>query len=82
VGGAQPVVFGVSLPRRLLVAFRLEGERYEFNFSKFWTGSKQRFDCPVSGEKVEWNIEAWTRRAKVGDYDGELGGCEYGEYDR
>jgi len=133
VGGAQPVVFGISLPRRLLVAFRLESELYEFNFSKFWTGSKQRFDCPVTDEKVEWNIEAWTRKAKVeirfscprptmlnvnyenpdgdkrhnalwnggfasgslalyerqggewrkvGDYDGELGGCEYGEYDR
>lgn len=133
VGGAQPVVFGVSLPRRLLVAFRLEGELYEFNFSKFWTGSRQRFDCPVTDEKVEWNIEVWTRKAKieirfscprptmlnvnyenpdgekrhnelwnggfaagfvslyrreagawakVGDYDGELGGCEYGEYDR
>ncbi|MDP2792308.1 MAG: tocopherol cyclase family protein [Rectinemataceae bacterium] len=133
VGGAQPVVFGVSLPRRLLVAFYHEGELHEFNFSKFWTGSTQRFDCPVTDEKVEWNIDAWTRKAKIeirfscprstmlnvnyenpdGDkrhnalwnggfasgyvklsrkttsgweeidtFDGELGGCEYGEYDR
>ncbi len=133
VGGAQPVVFGVSLPRRLLVAFRHEGKLHEFNFSKFWTGSKQRFDCPVTEEKVEWNVEAWTRRERIvihfacpragmlnvnyenpdgkkrhnflwnGGYaagsvtlfaregaewkeidrfDGELGGCEYGEYDR
>jgi hypothetical protein len=65
VGGAQPVVFGVSLPRRLLVAFRHGGEMHEFNFSKFWTGSRQRFDCPVSPEKVEWNIEAWNRKEKV-----------------
>lgn len=133
VGGAQPVVLGVPLPRRLLVAFRLEGRLHEFNFSKFWTGSKQRFDCPVTDDKVEWNIEAWTPREKIeihfscprntmlnvnyenpdgekrhnslwnGGYaagnltlyrrsgpgwegidtfDGELGGCEYGEYDR
>jgi hypothetical protein len=132
VGGAQPVVFGLSLPRRLLVAFRHEGELHEFNFSKFWTGSRQRFSCPVATEKVEWNIEAWTRKSRieihfacprdtmlnvnyespdgrkrhnalwnggyasgtvtlyrregrawveVDSFDGELGGCEYGEYD-
>lgn len=133
VGGAQPVVCGVSLPRRLLIAFRHEGRLHEFNFSKFWTFSKQRFDCPVSEDKVEWNIEAWTPKERieirfscpraamlnvnyenpdgekrhnslwngghasgslslyekagsgweeVDTFDGELGGCEYGEYDR
>ena len=133
VGGAQPVVFGISLPRRLLIAFYHEGELFEFNFSKVWTGPHQVFDCPVTDEKVEWNITAWNNKGKieihfscprdtmlnvnyenpdglkrhnqlwnggyasgsvtlyrkidgeyrkVGDFDGELGGCEYGEYDR
>lgn len=133
VGGAQPVVFGISLPRRLLIAFYHEGELYEFNFSKVWTNPHQVFDCPVSPEKVEWNITAWNNKGKieihfscpretmlnvnyenpdglkrhnqlwnggfahgsvtlyckvkgeyvkVDDFDGELGGCEYGEYDQ
>ncbi|HPE88028.1 MAG TPA: tocopherol cyclase family protein [Spirochaetales bacterium] len=133
VGGAQPVAFGISLPRRLLIALHYEGKFYEWNFSKFWTGSKQVFDCPVYDDRVEWNIDAWHGKAKVeirfscprdtmlnvnyenpdgekkhnqlwnGGYasgtvrllerrggewaevdvlEGELGGCEYGEYDR
>lgn len=133
VGGAQPVAFGISLPRRLLLALHYEGKFYEWNFSKFWKGSKQVFDCPVLEDRVEWNIEAWDAKTKVeirfscprptmlnvnyenpdgqkkhnalwnGGYasgtikimekskrewieidtlDGELGGCEYGEYDK
>ncbi|MBL8966894.1 MAG: hypothetical protein JNG85_07790 [Spirochaetaceae bacterium] len=135
LGGAQPVAFGVSLPRRLLVAFHHEGEFYEWNFSKFWKGSRQRFDCPVTADKVEWNVDAedprtrieirfscpratmlnvnyenpdgekrhnalwnggyasgtirlWRRGGRgaaweeVDCFHGELGGCEYGEYDR
>ena len=131
VGGAQPVAFGISLPRRLLIALHYEGKFYEWNFSKFWKGSKQVFDCPVLEDRVEWNIDAWDRKTKVeirfrcpretmlnvnyenpdgqkrhnelwnGGYasgtiavfekkggnwveidtlDGEMGGCEYGEY--
>ena len=130
-GGAQPVVFGVSLPRRMLIAFYLEGELFEFNFSKFWTGPHQVFDNPITEDFVGWNLTAWNNKGKieihfkcprktmlnvnyenpdglkkhnqlwnggfasgsvtlwrkvrgeyvkVGDYDGELGGCEYGEY--
>jgi hypothetical protein len=132
-GGAQPVVFGISIPRRMLIAFYHEGELYEFNFSKVWTNPKQVFDCPVTDEKVEWNLTAWNNKGKieihfkcprntmlnvnyenpdglkrhnklwnggfasgsvtlykkvkgeyvkVDDFDGELGGCEYGEYDK
>lgn len=132
-GGAQPVVFGISIPRRMLIAFYHEGELYEFNFSKVWTNPHQVFDCPVTDEKVEWNLTAWNNKGKidihfscprntmlnvnyenpdgvkrhnqlwnggfasgsvtlykkvkgeyvkVDDFDGELGGCEYGEYDK
>ncbi|HWQ45267.1 MAG TPA: tocopherol cyclase family protein [Longilinea sp.] len=132
-GGAQPVVLGVSLPRKMLIAFYYEGELFEFNFSKVWTNPQQVFDCPVSDKEVQWNITAWNNKGKIeihfacpretminvnyenpdglkrhnqlwnggyaagtvtlyrkvkGKYEpidtfvGELGGCEYGEYDK
>lgn len=132
-GGAQPVVFGFSLPRRMLIAFYHEGKLHEFNFSKVWTNPHQVFTCPITPEKVEWNLTAWNntgkieihfscpretmlnvnyenpdglkrhnqlwnggyakgtvtlydkvdgKYVKVDDFDGEMGGCEYGEYDQ
>ena len=131
VGGARPVAFGVPLSRCVLVAFYHEGKLYEFNFSKFWTRSHQRFSCPVTDTSVGWDVEAWDtnmrieihftcpRKAmlmlnyenpagvkrhqslwngglaagivqlyrrqgmawdEVGTFEGELGGCEYGEH--
>lgn len=63
--GTRPVTFGISLPRRLLVALHYEGIFYEWNFSKFWMGSKQTFDCPVLDDRVEWNIDAWDGRSRA-----------------
>lgn len=65
VGGARPVAFGIALPRRLLIACYYQGELFEFNFSKIWTRPHQAFDCPVSAEKVEWNITAWNTKGKI-----------------
>lgn len=65
VGGAQPVVFGHALPRRLLVAFFHEGTLHEFNFSKVWTRPDQKFDCRAEPDFVSWKIEAWNGTAKV-----------------
>lgn len=65
VGGAGPVVLGHALPRRLLIAFYLNGRLHEWNFSKFWKGSKQSFSCPEFPDRVEWNIEAWDRKEKI-----------------
>jgi len=65
LGGGRPVLFGIPFPRRLLVAFYYEGELFEFNFSKFWTGSRQTFGCPVTEEQIEWNVEASNRKAKI-----------------
>ncbi len=131
VGGAQPVLFGRSLPRRLLVIFYHEGERYEFNFSKLHTHPRQHFDCRIGDQEIRWIISAQTLTSRIeidfvcaretmirvnyenpagernhlhlwnGGYaqgtvklyrrayrsetlidvfEGELGGCEYGEY--
>ncbi len=132
VGGAEPVVWGQALPRRLLIAFYHEGKLHEFNFSKFWTGPQQKTNCRVEAAQVVWELEAWNNKAKIkilftcprthmhrfnyenpdgekrhnnlwnggwasgsvelyekknGKYelvdifDGEMGGCEYGEAD-
>ena len=43
VGGGNPKVFGLALGRKLLGQFYYEGRDYEFNFSKFWTGSRTFF---------------------------------------
>jgi hypothetical protein len=65
VGGAEPVVWGKALPRRLLIAFYHEGQLYEFNFSKFWHGPKQVTNCRVEDDQVIWDIEAWNRKGKI-----------------
>ncbi|MGC4118380.1 MAG: tocopherol cyclase family protein [Myxococcales bacterium] len=65
VGGAQPVLFGRALERRLLVAFHHEGTLHEFNFSKFWTRPGQRFDCHAEPDAIVWKLEAWNSTAKV-----------------
>lgn len=65
VGGTQPVLFGINLPRRMLVAFYLEGRLYEFNFSKVWLIPKQCFDCKVTDDKGIWDITAWNTKAKI-----------------
>lgn len=56
IGGGRPVVFGVALERKLLGEFWYEGKSYEFNFSKFWTGSKTQFNCTESEEKIVWHV--------------------------
>lgn len=45
IGGGRPVVFGLALNRKLLSDFWYEGKSYEFNFSKFWTFCRTKFDC-------------------------------------
>lgn len=65
VGGAEPVLWGHALPRRLLVAFYHEGRLYEFNFSKFWTGPGQRMSCQTDDDTLTLSLEAWNRRARI-----------------
>ena len=44
IGGGRPKVYFVPLDRKLLSAFWYEGEAFEFNFSKFWTLTRTKFD--------------------------------------
>ncbi len=65
VGGGQPVLFGVPLGEKVIVAFYYEGELHEFNFSKFWMHSGQDLDCGVGDNEVYWNIRAWNGNSAV-----------------
>jgi tocopherol cyclase len=53
------------LRRKLIIGFFLEGKLFDFNFSKFWTRPGQRFECRTEGDFVTWNIQAWTRKARI-----------------
>ena len=58
IGGGRPHAFGITFKNKLLIAFFYEGKKYEFNFSKFWTFPKIKFDCYETDEKIIWNVTA------------------------
>lgn len=65
IGGGNPKAFGIALGRKLLGQFYYEGQDYEFNFSKFWTGSRTRFDCRETDTHIIWHVVQTTFRAKM-----------------
>jgi tocopherol cyclase len=65
IGGGTPKVFGISLNHKLLGQFYYEGEDYEFNFSKFWTGSRTAFHCEEQEKEILWQVTQTTFRAKM-----------------
>ena len=56
VGGGNPVAFGISLGRKVLVAFYHEGELYEWNFTKEL--QRQRAEVTETATHLRWEIEA------------------------
>lgn len=40
----------------MLSAFWYEGEGYEFNFSKFWTLTRTKFDCKETHDEIIWYV--------------------------
>lgn len=65
VGGGNPKAFGIALGRKLLGQFYYEGRDYEFNFSKFWTGSRTFFDCTETVDHILWKVIQTTFTAKM-----------------
>ncbi|MCQ2771949.1 MAG: hypothetical protein MJ238_01560 [Bacilli bacterium] len=57
IGGGKPKVFGITLERKLLGCLYLEGKEYEFNFSKFWTGSKTEFSYDETDSEILWHVK-------------------------
>lgn len=60
VGGGRPKIFFYALNRKLLGQFYYEGKDYEFNFSKFWTGSRTEFDCKETDTEIIWHVKQST----------------------
>lgn len=56
IGGGRPKVFFVPFPKKLLGAFYYEGREYEYNFSKFWQGSRTKFRCYETDTEIIWKI--------------------------
>lgn len=65
IGGGRPKIYFVPLKRKLLSAFWYEGKCYEFNFSKFWTFTRTKFDCQETDDEVIWHVEQKTWRNKM-----------------
>lgn len=65
LGGGCPMVFGISLNRRILTAFFYKNEFIEFNFSKFWKKSQQQFDTHEDDTYFYWDVLAENRNAKI-----------------
>ncbi len=65
IGGGRPKVYFVALNRKLLSAFYIEGKEYEFNFSKFWTGTKTKFSHDESGDYIIWNVTQKNKKNLV-----------------
>lgn len=65
IGGGRPKIGPVALNRKLLSAFYYEGKCFEFNFSKFWTFPRTKFDCRETGDQIIWHVEQKTWRNKM-----------------
>ena len=63
IGGGRPKAFGIALNRKLLSDFWYEGKSYEFNFSKFWTLCRTKFDCKETDDKIIWYVRQETTKA-------------------
>ncbi len=56
IGGGRPKIYFVALNRKLLSAFYIEGNEYEFNFSKFWTRTKTEFSHTETDDYIIWHV--------------------------
>ncbi len=65
IGGGCPKVGPIALKRKLLSAFYYEGKCYEFNFSKFWTGTKTKFESEETDTQIIWHVEQTNHHSKM-----------------
>ena len=65
IGGGCPKVGPIALKRKLLSAYWHEGKCYEFNFSKFWTFCRTKFDCRETDTQIIWHVDQRTWRNRM-----------------
>ena len=65
IGGGCPKVGRIALKRKLLSAFWYEGTPYEFNFSKFWTRTRTKFDCKETDTQIVWHVDQKNRHDRM-----------------
>ena len=65
IGGGCPKIGPIKLKRKLLSAYWYEGKDYEFNFSKFWTFTRTRFECKETDTQILWHVEQKTWRNRM-----------------
>lgn len=65
LGGGRPKVFGLSFDRKLLGGFYYEGKMYDYNFSRFWTGSKIEFSFTEGEELNTWKVNAKNNKSSM-----------------
>lgn len=65
LGGGCPRVFGIPLKRKILTAFYYEGELIEFNFSKFWKFSNQKFNSTEDENYIYWDVVSENSKYKI-----------------
>jgi len=65
IGGGRPKINHLALERKLLGFFAYEGQRYEYNFSKFWTHTKTVFSFKEDEGRVYWHVEQKTKESEM-----------------
>lgn len=65
IGGGKPKVFGVSLPRKLLAGYYIEGKEIEMNFSKIFHPCDSWFKFMEEKDKVFWRVIQENRKYKI-----------------
>ena len=65
IGGGRPKIGFIALKRKLLSGFYYEGKCFEFNFSKFWTNTRTKFESHETEDEIIWHVEQKTWNNKM-----------------
>ena len=65
IGGGKPKCGPLVLNGKLLGCMYYEGQEFEFNFSKFWTGSRTKYECGENDTQIVWHVDQKTRKGRL-----------------
>ena len=58
-------MYGLSLGRKLLGCLYYEGEMFEYNFSKFWTGARLAYEFSEGRTDNTWRVKARNNESRM-----------------